>query len=317
MKTASRKILAFIGALFLSGCISYTGVTKVKPGTNPKGLRVKLPAPFVVGRPDPSGTIDYKVEYLPDPDEEYAITAWALMAKNKTDIERTMSLLLKKATVTQDTTAVAKELITQGGAVGLEALKVHQTAEAAAVAAKQKQQTDAAAALATARESRATKTIAVEKLRIELRTKAHDVKVANDELAAAIALEGAATTDAQKEAANAAKKKAEAGKVAAQSAYDLKQLEFDTAQGELAAAETAFNVADRRNLDEVKAPVVPPKAKLALPGMVIYRIVESKDGSGITLEQMRFKLFSMNGQKLIHDGGQLKHPTWDVKPPSQ
>lgn len=315
MKTDFRKSLVCIAALFLTGCISYTGVTKVQPGTNPKGLRVKLPAPFIVGRSDPSGTIDYKVEYLPDPDEEYAITAWALMAKNKTEIERTMSLLLKKATVTQDTTAVAKELITQGGAVGLEALKVQQANETAAATAKQTQKTAAAASLANAREIRAAKGLSVEKLRIELRTNAHDLRVAIDELAAANALKAAAITDAQKVTADAAIKKAEAAKVAAQSAYDLKQLEFDTAQGELAAAETALNVADRRNLDEVKAPMAPTVAKVAVPGMVIYRIVEAKDGSGITLEQIRFKLFSMNGQKLIHDAGQLKHPTWGVKPP--
>src|SRR5437660_7824368 len=118
-KASSSKLVLMASALLAtSGCISHFSVTKVVPGTNPKGLHVHLPAPFVVGRPTPDGTVKYAIEYLPDPDQEYAITAWSIMAKQKIEIARTVEMYVQKMNLSQDTTAVAAQLAASAGAVG-------------------------------------------------------------------------------------------------------------------------------------------------------------------------------------------------------
>jgi hypothetical protein len=131
----------FVLALFaLADCISHYSVTKVTAGTNPRGLRVNLPAPFIVGKPSPDGTIKYSVELLPDPDQEYAIDAWALMAKQKMEIARTIEMYVQKMSLAQDTTAVAAQLASSAGAVGKNAvdnLLAQQQANTAAVSAKE------------------------------------------------------------------------------------------------------------------------------------------------------------------------------------
>ena len=127
-----------VALLFGGGCVTHIAMKRVLPGENPRGVRVYLPAPFVVGRPTPDGKIEYTVELFPDPDQEYAIDAWTLMAKQKTVISRTIEMYLKKADLAQDTTAVAKALADAAGDVGKSAVStlVQQQQAAAQLQAK-------------------------------------------------------------------------------------------------------------------------------------------------------------------------------------
>ncbi len=63
MKTREIMTKALIVCLLLtfSGCVAGVTTTKVTPGSNPKGLRVNLPAPFVVGLGSGRGRVRVKV----------------------------------------------------------------------------------------------------------------------------------------------------------------------------------------------------------------------------------------------------------------
>src|SRR5262245_1251661 len=107
------KILALGSVLLLlTSCIAHIGVKKVdnssgSDGGEVKGVRYSLPQPFLVGRPQLNGKISYSIEYLPDPDNEYAVDAWSFMAKHKINMQRTTRGLLKSVSFTKDTTEVA------------------------------------------------------------------------------------------------------------------------------------------------------------------------------------------------------------------
>jgi hypothetical protein len=216
MKTMRTALLP-VAALFLSGCTAGITATKVKPGRNPKGMRVHLPAPFLVGRPNPAGTIDWKIEYLPDPDEEYAVHAWQLLAKNKSELGRTKSGLLNKAILTMDSTPVAKAGVDAAGAVGNLALETEvekkKAAAAAAEEARKKAAMDAGDAARTSAKTKRQAVQEVEKARSDYqealagKRKADDAKAAADKKVAdaktAETAAAARATQARTEAATA------------------------------------------------------------------------------------------------------------------
>ena len=108
----------------LWSCISYVTMRKVYPESsvasenNPPGIRVKLPAPFIVGtKSADTGNYTYKVLMLPDPDQEYAIKAWAIMAKQKLALKRSIEMYMKEASLNVDTIAVAKAMTDAAGQI--------------------------------------------------------------------------------------------------------------------------------------------------------------------------------------------------------
>jgi hypothetical protein len=107
-------------ALLLSSCISRIDVRKVNNAdinatTKAKGVRYSLPQPFVIGTPGLNGKVSYRVEYLPDPDNEYAVNAWSFMAKHKLKLGRSSNGMLKTVNYTQDDTVVPSALVESAG----------------------------------------------------------------------------------------------------------------------------------------------------------------------------------------------------------
>jgi hypothetical protein len=264
-------------AVVNTGCVTHYSVTKVTPGSNPKGLRVHLPAPFIIGRPSPDGTVKYNVELLPDPDQEYAIDAWTIMAKQKAEIGRTIEMYVQKMTLAQDTTAVASQLASSAASVGksaVDSLITQRQAQTTAVTAKE---ADVAA-----------KTIALEKAQAEVAS--------------------------AKDALNAAEASGDATAIkSARATLAAKELAVTEAQIDLKAAHEAL--AKARNFDQPTSKDktgLDTGGKVTAPGPAIYRIVENPKTGGIKLEPVNFKLFSFNGKPV--EGTQLQFETWGKKP---
>lgn len=115
-----QKLPRLLLPLVLGSCIARIDVKKVDNacGTVPskaKGVRYSLPQPFIVGKPQGNGKISYSVEYLPDPDNEYAVSAWSFMAKHKMNLQRTSRGFLKSVSYTKDDTAVATSMVDTAG----------------------------------------------------------------------------------------------------------------------------------------------------------------------------------------------------------
>jgi hypothetical protein len=271
------------------GCISHFSVTKVTPGSNPRGVRVHLPAPFVVGRPSPDGTVAYGIEYLPDPDEEYAIDAWSIMAKQKADISRTVEMYVQKMALTQDTTAVAAQLASSAGAVSKSAVD-SLIAQQQANTALAKTRSDAIAAKEA---DLAQKEAAFEKANV-------DVETAQEALDAANAAGNANAIAAAQTTLNGAKAAAQKAKI-----------DVDTAKNALAKARNYDQATSRDQPADSK-----PAGTAAVAGPIVYRIVADRETGGIRLERVNFKLFSFNGKvpSISKQGTQLDFGTWGKKP---
>jgi hypothetical protein len=158
-----RNAILLVMAMLMAGCISHISVTKVTPGTNPRGLRYCLPEPVIIGIPKPDGSVTYSVDYIPDPDHEYAVDAWSLMASHTMNLSRSDRLLLTQADLKQDSTAVLAQLLKSagntGGALATE-IGTQKTAQATAaataasnVAAKSVAKAQAQAALDSAKKN--------------------------------------------------------------------------------------------------------------------------------------------------------------------
>jgi hypothetical protein len=268
---------ALLLVLSFCGCITHLSVTKVLPGQNPRGLRVHLPVPFVVGRPTPDGTIQYSVELFPDPDQEYAIDAWSIMAKQKTDLARTIEMYIQKATVAQDTTQVAAQLASSVGAVGksavdqmLEVQKSHNTA------------------VATQQSAVNAKRTILEKAQAE-------------------------ETAAENTLKEAVASKDETAVKLAQTNLSAKELAVTEAQIDFNEAQKALANIPGQNFEQIQGNQV-KKETSKVPGPIIYKIVEDPQTGGIKLEPISFTLFSLNGKRLSPTGAQqLTFETWGKK----
>ena len=323
------RLLFGLTAVAFAGCISSISARKVLPGQNPKGMRVMLPAPFVVGRPNPAGEITWTIEYLPDPDEEYAVHAWSIMAKNTTKLNRTESGMLKGVEFDMDTASVAEQFLKSAKEVAPEAVKAIKAQDDAAEAARQ----NVAQAKAAAREQAEAKAqekvaalekakVAVEAARAEFNVKEKLVgsarQAVND---AKTAL--AANADPSKVAGlQAAITAAEKAQIEAEGARETANLAFKQALKAEQDARTDFNKAVEAAFDTgLRAqsgggnPAVLENQKVKVPGPVVFRIVEDPCGFGLRLEPVSMKLFSMNGKRLtMTKGKQLSYGTWGKKP---
>ena len=90
------------------GCISTITVKKFTGSEN--GIRYSLPALYLLVTPNTDGTANYSWVYLPDPDNQYVITAQSILSKYKIDISIENNLL-KKVNTKPDSAAVASKTL--------------------------------------------------------------------------------------------------------------------------------------------------------------------------------------------------------------
>ncbi len=119
--------------LVLGACISRIDVKKINNAdinavTKAKGVRYSLPQPFVIGTPQPNGKVSYRIEYLPDPDNEYAVNSWSFMAKHKMNLTRNANGMLKTVTYTQDGSAVPAAMVDTAGNIAQAQIQAMATA---------------------------------------------------------------------------------------------------------------------------------------------------------------------------------------------
>lgn len=116
--------------LGITGC-TYLRVAKVVDGqTPPPGTRYFLPKPLLLVEPDGKGGINVDVIYVPDPNAEYAIDAYAFMAKQQLDLDIANGLLTSVKYV-PDSTELAKALAESTGNVTAAAIKASAARDAA------------------------------------------------------------------------------------------------------------------------------------------------------------------------------------------
>jgi hypothetical protein len=120
-----HKTITFLVAITicigLTGCISGVRMTKVtRKNPDPDGLRVCLPAKFLVGRTSAntnySGLV-YDIEMLPDPNQEYAISSYAYLAKQNVAVHRSIEGYLKELDLSEDTTGAAAASLAASGQI--------------------------------------------------------------------------------------------------------------------------------------------------------------------------------------------------------
>lgn len=90
----SGHIALLIGVYLLAsmmGCITEINVNKVLKDTatagKENGYYYSLPIPYVVVKPKGDGTMDVVVEYLPDPDHQYAVSGWTFLSSQTLTVE--------------------------------------------------------------------------------------------------------------------------------------------------------------------------------------------------------------------------------------
>lgn len=102
------KLLVLVAVCaFLTSCTSVVNVEKFN-GTQ-KGVRYSLPATYLLVSPKSDGTASYDWVYLPDPENEYAVTTWSFMSKYTTEITLENNFL-KKVTEKSDSTGVGAKM---------------------------------------------------------------------------------------------------------------------------------------------------------------------------------------------------------------
>ena len=123
MNRYAHFLILFAMAAFTMGCYSELNVHKV-PRENSittgkaNGYYYSLPIPYVVVKPKGDGTMDVAVEYLPDPDHQYAVNGWTFFGNQTITVEVEDNGLLKKIVWDADDTAVAAQLAGSAGVVG-------------------------------------------------------------------------------------------------------------------------------------------------------------------------------------------------------
>lgn len=294
-------LLSFV--FVLASCVSGVTVTKVtSTNRNPKGLRVNLPAPFLVGRPNPANEIDWKIEYFPDPDEEYAVNAWSLLAKNVADFTRTESGVLTKATLDMDTSAVASQLAKSAGAVTGASLDAATTQKTAAIKEQKDRSTALEANKVKLEQAKVRSTGALAEAN-EAKTKVTEAQTALD----------TAITGDNEETIKEAKTKlaaAQATHEKAEKAWRDAQVEVGVAQAAVNASQNSFDTG-AETIKKLESPAYTPTKRA--PSPVIYRIAADEATGAIKLVPVKFEVFSLNGQALSGPSRQVKVETWGTK----
>lgn len=149
----SNKMYVFVrSGIMLLGCITLaamTGCATTMSGgpvttKNTGGIRYYLPAPHIVLTPKPDGTIEVKVEYLPDPNNAYTLDVDSYFSSATIDVTLSNGMLTK-INLNADSSEVAEKAIEAGSAI--------QKARMDAEQAKKKAEHDAKVAEETATEA--------------------------------------------------------------------------------------------------------------------------------------------------------------------
>jgi hypothetical protein len=106
-------VLALL-ALALSACSTTLNVEKVTSTNNPKGFHYSLPVSLLQVCPGAQGTISVNEVFLPDPNNQYAISASSVISKFNLDVTVEDGLLTQFAWK-PDSTGVAEKLVETGG----------------------------------------------------------------------------------------------------------------------------------------------------------------------------------------------------------
>jgi len=158
-----NRYAALVAELLLfatvAGCITEINARKVPvdQATNGKenGYYYSLPIPYLVVKPKGDGTMDVEVEYLPDPDHQYAVSAWSFLGSHELTVEVDDNGLLKKIVWDKDDSAVAAQLANSAGNVGAAKITADGEAKKAEEAKKETQAKERAAKLDEARKAQA------------------------------------------------------------------------------------------------------------------------------------------------------------------
>jgi hypothetical protein len=149
--------------LLLGGCTTMVDGEKAKPGSG--GFRYALPIPILKVVPQPDGTLDTQVMYMPDPEQEYVYGVRSFGASYNLNIEREEDgRLLKKITFGTDASQVASDAINAAGEIAEAQIKADKQRAQEKETADEQRRKDAETARATIR----TKELAVAKAKATL-----------------------------------------------------------------------------------------------------------------------------------------------------
>jgi hypothetical protein len=132
--------------LLLSGCTTFVAGERATPLS--EGIEYSLPVPIVRVTPQANGTMDVKVEYLPDPDNTYVLRTESVVSSYTLDVQRENGML-KSVSLDSKSDAVAAAVAESAGKlIDLQAAAAVKEQEAAAAAAKEEAKALSEASLA-------------------------------------------------------------------------------------------------------------------------------------------------------------------------
>jgi len=114
--TLIRTLGGLASAVLVSGCVSTVTVKPVADATA-SGIRYHLPQVFIRLTPSADGNIVVEKLFLPDPQQEYVITASSYLGNYTIDVNRSESGMLETVSFNSDGTAIAKQFLTSQAAV--------------------------------------------------------------------------------------------------------------------------------------------------------------------------------------------------------
>lgn len=119
MKRFTVSVALFYVFLSTTGCLTELDVKKVSTQEpNPNGFYYSLAIPFLVVKPNGDGTMEVEVEYLPDPEHQYAVSGWSFLGAHDLTVEVDDQGILKKIVWNADDSAVAAGLAESAGNIG-------------------------------------------------------------------------------------------------------------------------------------------------------------------------------------------------------
>lgn len=114
--TLIRTLGVLASAVLASGCVSTVTVRPVAEATA-SGIHYYLPQVFIRLTPGADGNITVDKLFLPDPQQEYVITASSYFGNYTIDVNRSESGMLETVSFNSDGTAVAKQYLASQAAV--------------------------------------------------------------------------------------------------------------------------------------------------------------------------------------------------------
>lgn len=103
-------------AVLMSGCVSTVTVKPVADATA-SGIHYHLPQVFIRLTPSADGNITVEKLFMPDPQQEYVITANSFLGNYTIDVNRSESGMLETVSFNSDGTAAAKQFLASQAAV--------------------------------------------------------------------------------------------------------------------------------------------------------------------------------------------------------